>query len=151
MLRYTKVIISNKPIGELLMDVSLDYASQILDITSLVLQHSGGLNKDQKKHVKTIHRRAFQFVGDYMDKQSVPIQELRRYLNHDALSPVTVIIGYSEVLLMDASGTLADPYREAFQEINNFGYALLEELKDMHDQVWNFMQEMGIPKEAEPV
>jgi len=127
------------------MDVAIDYASQILDITSLVLQHSGGLNREQKKHVNTIHRRAFQFVSDYMDKQSVPVQELRSYLNHDALSPITVIIGYSEVLLMDVSG-LAEPYREAIQEINNFGYALLEELKDMHEQVWEFMQQVGIPK-----
>lgn len=128
------------------MDVALDYASQILDITSLVLQHSRGLSIEQKKHVKTIHRRAFQFVGDYMDKQSVPIQELRSYLNHDALSPVTVIIGYSEVLLMDGMGELADPYREAITEVKNFGYALHEELKDMHEQVWNFMQMMEIPK-----
>ena len=128
------------------MDVSLEYASQILDITSLVLDHSSGLNHDQIKHVKTIHRRAFQFVDDYMQKQSLPVQELRSYLNHDALSPVTVIIGYSEVLLMEASGTLADPYREAIREICNFGYALLEELKSMHTQVWEFMQQMGIPK-----
>ncbi len=128
------------------MDVSLEYASQILDITSIILDHSSGLNKDQKTHIKTIHRRAFQFVDTYMQMQSVPVQELRSYLNHDALSPITVIIGYSEVLLMDASGVLSGPYREAVQEINNFGYALLDELKYMHEQVWGFMQEMGIPK-----
>ena len=34
------------------MDVSLDYASQILDITSLVLEHSSGLNREQKQHIK---------------------------------------------------------------------------------------------------
>lgn len=128
------------------MDVSLEYASQILDITSLVLDHSSGLNHDQIKHVKTIHRRAFQFVDDYLKKQSVPVQELRRYLNHDAVSPITVIIGYSEVLLMEASGALAEPYREAIQEINHFGYALLQEIRDMHTQVWDFMQQLGIPK-----
>lgn len=128
------------------MDVSLEYASQILDITSIILDHSSGLNKDQVKHVYTIHRRTFQFVSDYMAKQSVPIQELRHYLNHDALSPVTVIIGYSEVLLMEASGSLSDPYRDAVKEICQFGYALLEELRDMHEQLWEFMQEMGIPK-----
>lgn len=128
------------------MDATLEYASQILDITSLVLEHSSGLNRDQKQHVKTIHRRAFQFVDDYLQIQNVPVQELRSYLNHDALSPVTVIIGYSEVLLMAGSGELADPYREAITEISNFGYALLNELKTMHDQVWEFMQQVGIPK-----
>ena len=128
------------------MDISLEYASQILDITSLVLEHSSGLNNDQINHVAAIHRRAFQFVDDYLDQQAVPVQELRRYLNHDALSPVTVIIGYSEVLLMEASGALADPYHEAVTEINNFGYALLEELKATHEQVWSFMQQIGIPK-----
>jgi hypothetical protein len=128
------------------MDVSLEYASQILDITSMVLEHSSGLNNDQIQHVERIHRRTFQFIGDYMQNQSVPVQELRRYLNHDALSPVTVIIGYTEVLLMEASGTLVGPYREAVKEINNFGYALHEELKYMHEQVWNFMQQMEIPK-----
>lgn len=128
------------------MDATLEYASQILDITSLVLEHSSGLNRDQKQHVKTIHRRAFQFVDDYLQIQNVPVQELRSYLNHDALSPVTVIIGYSEVLLMAGSGELADPYREAITEISNFGYALLNELKAMHDQVWEFMQQVGIPK-----
>jgi hypothetical protein len=128
------------------MDVSLEYASQILDITSMVLQHSSGLNNEQVKHVETIHRRAFQFVSDYMQKDSLPIQELRSYLNHDALSPVTVIIGYTEVLLMEASGALRGPYRDAVTEINNFGYALHEELKYMHEQVWDFMQQMEIPK-----
>lgn len=128
------------------MDTSLEYASQILDITSMILEHSSGLNHDQVQHVETIHRRAFQFVSDYMQKQSVPIQELRQYLNHDALSPITVIIGYTEVLLMEANGALAGPYREAIKEINTFGYALHEELKYMHEQVWDFMQKMEIPK-----
>ena len=128
------------------MDVSLEYASQILDITSMVLEHSSGLNDDQIQHIERIHQRTYQFIGDYMRNQSVPIQELRRYLNHDALGPITVIIGYTEVLLMGASGTLPGPYHEAVKEINTFGYALHEELKYMHEQVWNFMQQMEIPK-----
>lgn len=128
------------------MDQIIEYASYTIDITHALLDHPQGLNEQQLDFVRVIERRAVEFITDFMQKQSTPVQELRRYLNHDALSPITVIIGYSEFALMEDQGRMHPDYRDAFQQICDCGYAIQTEIKDLHEQVWTFMQEMDIPK-----
>lgn len=128
------------------MDHIIHYGTNIIDLTQALLDHRHGLTEQQIDQVETMRRRAVEFVTDFYQMQSVPVRRLRRYLNHDALSPVTVIIGYSEVLLMGAVGELTGPYLEAVRQICDLGYALHESLQHLHDEVWAFMQEMGIEK-----
>jgi len=128
------------------MDQIYEYTSYTIDITHALLDHPQGLNEQQLDFVRVIERRAVEFITDFMQMQSTPVQELRRYLNHDALSPVTVIIGYSEFALMEDQGRMPADYRDAFQQICDCGYAIQAEINDLHEQVWEFMQEMGIPK-----
>lgn len=130
------------------MDSIVELTSNVINIAGTILEHRSGISTAYAEHVETIYQRSVRFVDDYIEKQSLPVQELRRYLNHDALSPVTIIIGYSELMLMEGQqdGTLPAPYAEALQEIAHYGYAIQEELQDFHAQVWNFMQQMGIPR-----
>lgn len=128
------------------MDHIIQVGTDIIDIALAVLDHPGGINQEQYEHVATIHRRAVDFVTTFYQMQSVQVRKLRRYLNHDALSPITVIIGYSQTLLIGMSGPLSGPYEEAIQEICDRGYYIHEQIQLLHEEVWQFMQEMGIPK-----
>lgn len=128
------------------MDVIIEYASYVIDIAATVLDHQDGLDAEQVSDVEVIHRRAVAFVDDYIQNQSLPVDQLRRYLNHDAMSPISVIIGYSEWLLMGTFNELTGAYKEAIQEIRDYSYMLKEEIQILHEQVWEFMQSIGIPK-----
>lgn len=129
------------------MDTIVEYASNVIDISTAILVHRQGLGKeDFVGHVETIHRRSVEFIEDYMTKRSLPVRDLRSYLNHDAKSPVTIVIGYSEFMMMVGKNEIPPAYLEALQEIADYGYAIQEELEYFHDQVWTFMQEMGIPR-----
>lgn len=128
------------------MDTITEYASYTIDITQALQQYPDGLNEQQLEFVRIIERRAVEFITDFMQKQTLPVQDLRRYLNHDALSPVTVIIGYAEFALMADEGRMPPDYRDAFQQLCDCGYAIQQEIRDLHEQIWNFMQEMDIPK-----
>ncbi|MFW5691385.1 MAG: hypothetical protein ACOCXZ_02680 [Chloroflexota bacterium] len=130
------------------MDIILEYASTIADISGAILDHRHGINDTQCEHIATIHRRALAFLNEYSSKQTLPVQQLRSYLNHDALSPVTVMIGYSEWLLGDAVGALSAPYRHAIEEMRDFAYALRDEIHYLHEHIWQFMQMMDIPRTA---
>jgi len=128
------------------MDAIFENASYAIDITHALMEYPGGLDQQQREFVQIIERRAVEFVTDFMQKQHLPIQSLRSYLNHDALSPITVIIGYAEYTLMADEGQLHPDYRDAFQQICDCGYVIQDEIRALHEQIWQFMQEMGIPK-----
>jgi signal transduction histidine kinase len=128
------------------MDAILQYASNIIDISGAILEHAHGINRQQAQFVETIHHRTIRFANEYIEKREWPVQALRRYLNHDAMSPLTIVIGYSEWLIDGSFGELKDAYKEALEEIREYGYALQDEINDLHTQVWSFMQQMGIPK-----
>ena len=116
-----------------MIDDIYEQSTFIIDLSQAVLDHSGGLKKDQVEHLEAIHRRAVEFITEFLQKQSEEIEVFRSYLNHDALSPITIIVGYADMLLMDTQ--LADPYREAFQQIRDSGNTLRDLVQEMLDFV----------------
>jgi signal transduction histidine kinase len=119
-----------------------------MDIAASMIEYAEALkiDADQFVYVETIYRRADAFIGNYLEKQSVTIQELRRYLSHDARTPLTVIIGCCDLFISGTLGEIHEYLREAMKEIRQYAHALHQELYHMHEHVWGFMQQMGIEK-----
>jgi light-regulated signal transduction histidine kinase (bacteriophytochrome) len=115
----------------IMMNEAVEYASQVIDLCDLLMEHRHRLTEDQASTVETIYRRAVGFITDFMQHQPNTIQKLASYLNHDAMSPVTIMVGYSELLLMNAMGEMDAVVREVVQYIADYSHALHEELKDL--------------------
>ncbi len=113
----------------------IDHATLIIDISLALIEHRRGLNDSQVASVETIHRRAVEFITSLIHNREMPLNTFASYLNHDARTPLTVIIGYSEVMLSDMLGELSPPYRDAIQQICDCGYILDEDITEMHDTV----------------
>lgn len=113
------------------MDNVLEYSTRIIDLCDLLVQHQDRLTCDQAEHIATIYRRAVGFITEFMQNQPATIQSIASYLNHDALSPITVMVGYSELMLMGAFGEMDEVVCEVVGYIRDYCQALHEELKDL--------------------
>lgn len=129
------------------MDAIVDYASSMIDITNAMLEHSARLNPDQAEFLEIMYRKSMEFTRYYIDHQNAPVQVLRRYLSHDAISPLAIVISYADFMLTDKLQPLPPAFAEAVAEVRDYADAIREELADLLEQVWSFMQEVGIPKD----
>jgi len=120
---------------------TVEYGSYIIDIIDAMLEHKHGMTNDQIEHVLTIRRRAVGFITDFLQAEAQPLEQFRSYLSHDAMSPITIVIGYAEILLMDSFGELTGPYRDAMDEILKCGYAMKEDIHELHLAIHNFLRE----------
>jgi hypothetical protein len=130
-----------------IMDIIVEYALEMVDISGAILEHRQPLTDVQVEHVEIIHQRGIEFIVTFQEKMGLPVRDLRRYLSHDALSPLTVVVGFTQLILFEArTEPLPEAYMEAFDAIRDYGQALVEEVKTLHEQLWGFMQTMGIPR-----
>lgn len=113
------------------METILECGKYVIEITEAMLQHNG-LLPDQNSHVETIHRRAVEFMTDFLYGQQMTVKKFASYLNHDALSPITVVIGYTEMFLMNGFGDMPDGYAEAFEQVRDCGYIIQDEIREMY-------------------
>ncbi len=131
------------------MDIIFQYAEQMIDLSDAILEHRHGLNDEQGRYMETIHKWSLDFITNLFEYQNTPLPQFRHFLNHDALTPLTVTIGYADILLMNALGELKDPYREAIQTIRDYSAGLMEEVRDLQQQLRDFMDSIGMPLELE--
>lgn len=121
---------------------TLEYASYVIELTTAMLEHKRRLNTMHIDQIDTIRRRAVQFVTDMMLHENRPLDELVSYLNHDAMSPITIVIGFSELLLMEA--TMPQAFLEAMEEIRDCGYLIRDDIYDLRAQLLEFMENIGL-------
>lgn len=107
------------------------HLDQLKDLLHRILNHHHDLNTSQIEQIETIYRHTNKFELDFNQKQSLPADKFASYLNHDALSPVTIIIGYAEMLQLEYVGPLPTRHRETVERVCESGYALHEDLKTM--------------------
>ena len=122
-----------------MIDEIYDHSSYIIDLVQAILEHRSGLNAEQTEHMDTMHRCAVDFITQFIEAQEREIEYFRRYLSHDAMTPLTIVIGYAELIVMGTCGELSDPYREAIQQICDSGYILRDLIRDMHEFVLQFV------------
>lgn len=126
------------------MNPTLEMAATIIDICLALMEYRQGLSDEQVGFVHTMHRRAVEFIETFLDKQVQDPRIFASYLNHDALSPITVIIGYAEVFVTGMMGELDPAYQDAFQEIADNGYAIREDISAYQQYMREALVNLGL-------
>jgi hypothetical protein len=124
------------------MDSVVEYTAQIIDICDVLLQHQNRLTDEQALHIDMIYRRSVGFITDFMQLQPGTIQSIASYLNHDAFSPITIMLGYSDLMLMGVFGDMDEVVREAVQYIRDYSGVLNEELKELQTLLVNLRERL---------
>lgn len=88
-------------------------------------------SEKQRRYIEVIHQQALGFIAQYSEKGQQPVDVFQKYLRHDALTPITVIIGYAELLLMQAFGPLNDEEQAAAAHISATARLLHDDLRVM--------------------
>jgi hypothetical protein len=135
-------------IGVAGMDSVMEYTTQIIDLCDVLLQHQDRLTREQAEHIAMIYQRTVGFVTDFLQQQPGTIQSIAGYLNHDAFGPLTIMLGYSDLMLMGAFGEMDEVVREVVQYIRDYSGVLHEELKELQTLMVNLRQRLNIPSEA---
>lgn len=131
------------------MAETTEYASYVIDLTDAMLEHRSNLDTQQISHLKTINRRAVEFVTTFLLHEKADLDTLYNYFSSDAIQPISIIIGYSEYMLICGSETMLPAYREAIEEIRECGYALRDDMQTMLDELVEFMETIGYESKAQ--
>lgn len=136
------------------MPDTTEYASYVIDLTDAMLDHRRGLNTQQVSHLETINRRAVEFVTTFLLHEKADLDTLYTYFSYDSIQPISIIIGYSEYMLICSDETMLPAYREAIEEIRDCGYALRDDMQGMLEELTAFMDTIGYERKdqaAQPV
>ncbi|RMG86099.1 MAG: hypothetical protein D6712_08285 [Chloroflexi bacterium] len=109
------------------------YIDLLFRFVDALLMDTASLNEEQLDHLESVHRQLVRFENEYFSSVKLPLNQFISYLNHDAFSPLTVIVGYGHVLLMEVSGPLNDFQREVVEQFCEVADTLYAELRSYHE------------------
>jgi len=104
----------------------------ILKHVNAMLDNKELLNTMQIESLEKIQRNTSTFVESFDLKQAAELNVFVSYLNHEAFNYITPILGYSELVAMQAQGALSNEQRETMDELCDIAYALRDELRRIH-------------------
>jgi hypothetical protein len=134
------------------MTTTTDCASYIIDLSDAMLNHRTGLNAQQIGHLETINRRAVEFVTEFLLHENSDLDTLFDFLSHEAIQPISIIIGYSEYMLIGGAESMQPVFREAVEEICDCGYSLRDDMQLLLEELVDFMDSIGYEhKDATPI
>ena len=76
---------------------TLEQAYQLIDQINSLLDSTQHLEDQFRDKIQKIDSKMNEFVTSYNAHSTLPTSEFVSYLNHDALSPLTVVVGYAEL------------------------------------------------------
>ena len=80
------------------MQLSISEQSyQLIDQINTLISSTQGLEDNYHAKLIKVGFKMNEFVTNYHAHLSLPVSEFASYLNHDALSPLTVVLGYAEL------------------------------------------------------
>lgn len=126
------------------MTSTTEYSSYIIDLCTAMLDNSQGLNKAQVQRVSMIRRQTINFITEYLRHESSSLPDLLYYLDKEASSPLRIIIGCSDMILSGKCGDIQQDYGDAIGEIRDCGYAIHEDIEDMHKHLSELLGNLGL-------
>jgi hypothetical protein len=75
----------------------LELTYQIINQINILLDSTQHLEDKFRDKIDKIDSKMNEFITNYHSHLSLPTNEFVSYLNHDALSPLTVVVGYAEL------------------------------------------------------
>jgi hypothetical protein len=129
------------------MTNSVEYATYIIDLSMAMLEHRVGLTDAQAQRLQMIHGRAVDFLTEYIQHESSNLIELLDYLGQEALKPLRIIIGCSDMILNGNCGIVQEAYGDAIEEIRECSYIIQNDIEDMHENLQNLLTDLGMLEE----
>lgn len=126
------------------MATTVEYSSYIIDLCSAMLDNSRGLTTPQMQRISMIRRQTVNFITDYLRHESSSLPQLLYYLDKEASAPLRIIIGCSDMILSGRCGDVQRNYGEAVSEIRDCGYAIFEDVEDMHKNLSELMSSLDL-------
>lgn len=126
------------------MASTVEYSSYIIDLCTAMLDNPRGLTSAQIQRVSMIRRQTVNFLTDYLRHESSSLPQLLYYLGKEAASPIRIIIGCSDMILSGRCGEVQRNYGEAIGEIRDCGYAIYDDVEDMHKNLSELMSNLGL-------
>lgn len=117
------------------MDPTIKQATTIIHAVQTLLEQAAYLNDEQIEHLWTIYHNAEEFISGFIDRRNLPPAAFAHYLSHDAMSPVTIVIGYAELLQSGICGTLPVECQTTLGEISEYGRILQDDLKILYTTI----------------
>ncbi len=74
-----------------------DQGYQLIDNINLLLDSTHRLDDNFRAKLEKVAFKMNEFVTNYHSHLTLSVTEFASYLNHDALSPLTVVLGYAEL------------------------------------------------------
>ena len=126
------------------MTSTVDYSSYIIDLCTAMLDNSQGLTDSQVQRISMIRRQTVNFITDYLRHESSDLPQLLHYLDKEAVSPLRIVIGCSDMILSGKCGDIQQNYGEAIGEIRDCGYAIYDDVEDMHKKAQEYLQKGNV-------
>ncbi len=80
------------------MDVSIsDQSYQLINYINILLDSTQRLDDNFRSKLEKVGFKMNEFVTNYHSHLTLTVDEFASYLNHDALSPLTIVLGYAEL------------------------------------------------------
>jgi hypothetical protein len=74
-----------------------EQAHQLIEHINLLLNATQYLDEKFRTKLEKVGLKMNDFVEDYHAHLALSVSDYTSYLNHDALSPLTVVLGYTEL------------------------------------------------------
>jgi signal transduction histidine kinase len=123
--------------GELIqMKVSIEGQSHLLvDLVANLQVTSHNLSDKQASQVDKMGSKISEFVTQYILHSQLTISEFASYLNHDALSPLTVVMGYAELFRTVQNESLTEPQFILIEDICAIIGQLTENVRALRNEL----------------
>lgn len=112
------------------MQTLITYTEYILEACDTLLAKRAHLNQEQREKIMGIQRCARDLVSSTQAQAALSNRHLLKYLQQRALSPVSTMIGYSELMYVGMYGNLPEAERDMVQEICHLSYIVRDVIRD---------------------
>ncbi|MGB1288476.1 MAG: hypothetical protein ACPG7F_18220 [Aggregatilineales bacterium] len=104
-------------------------SQKIIQQTDKLLDDRATLSNRQVQKLQTIHRCTLDFLRTYHARHKLSQKQLQTYLQWEAINPITMMVGYSELMMMGFCGKFTDEQQKLIHELNRYCYMLQDMLQ----------------------
>ena len=85
-----------------------EQSEQLIENINIFIDATQHLDEKYRDKLFKMNHKMNDFVQDYLNYSSLSISEYASFLNHDALSPLTIVLGYAELFRSAYAHILTD-------------------------------------------
>lgn len=118
------------------MNVNIEGQSNIIiDLIAGLQRTTHNLSDKQISQIDKMSSKIGEFSAQYLTNSQLSIAEFASYLNHDALSPLTVVMGYAELFRTVQNASLTEHQFVIIEDICDITQQLTENLRSLRNEM----------------